>query len=479
MTSASSKNPAAGATRVTEAAAEFVARLRYAELPPELVAMALRCITDTVGLYSAGLSERSTQIIVEAARDEGGRGDALLLGTGLRVPAPAAARALGIAAHAHDFDDTQVSHDPAHIYGLLTHPSAAPLSASLAIADMLGEGVTTADFLTAFCAGFEVSCKVSEWLLPDHYRRGHHSSGTVATLGAAAAAAHLLRLDAREIAHALGIAAATAAGIRANFGTMAKPLHVGRASENGVFAALLARRGFTADPAALDGRWGFASVLAGGFSEHKLSQGFGRTWSMLDPGVSIKPYPSGILTHQAMDMVRDCVLRHDIRPEAVERVDFYAGDNILEPIRYAVAENGLQAKFSMAALITMLVLHRRAGLPEFEDRVVQAAPFQAMQRRIRTHRDPAINALGFDLIRSRLEVTLRDGTVLTAEADTRYRGGPSFPMSQADLEEKFRSCAHAAPVAVQDQLLAAIGALPGGGSMRALLDPLAALRLPK
>jgi 2-methylcitrate dehydratase PrpD len=466
-------------TQVTAHAAQFVRRTRYADLPHGLVDMALRCITDTTGLYVAGLSERSTQIIVEAARHDGGRPDSLLLGTGQRVPAQAAARALGISAHAHDFDDTQVSHDPAHVYGLLTHPSAAPLSASIAVADMLNTDSAEA-FLAAFCVGFEVSCKISEWMLPDHYRRGHHSSGTVATFGAAAAAAHLLELDEEQVTHALGIAAATAAGIRANFGTMAKPLHVGRASENGVFAALLAQRGFTADPQALDGRWGFASVLAGGFSREKLTQGFGETWSMLNPGVSIKPYPSGILTHQAMDMVRELVNRTDLHPEAVERIDFHAGNNILEPIRYDVAENGLQAKFSMAALIAMLVLFRRAGIPEFEDHVIRDERFQAMQRRISTHPDATINAMGFDTIRSRIEITLKDGSVLTAESDPRYRGGPLLPMTQTDLEEKFRSCAHTASRAQQDNLLDSIADLRRhGASPRSYLDSLAAVRLPE
>ncbi|MBL8600007.1 MAG: MmgE/PrpD family protein [Devosia sp.] len=462
-------------THVTADAADFIARTRFEDLPSDLIDMALRCITDTTGLFVAGLSERSTQIIVEAARDDGGRPDAMLLGTGIKVPAQVAARAFGIAAHAHDFDDTQVSHDPAHIYGLLTHPSAAPLSATLAVADMLRTD-SAAAFLTAFCVGFEVSCKISEWMLPDHYRRGHHSSGTVATFGAAAAAAHLLELDVEQAAHALGIASAMAAGIRANFGTMSKPLHVGRASENGVLAALLAQRGFTADPQALDGRWGFASVLAGGYSPGKPAQGFGRTWSMLDPGVSIKPYPSGILTHQAMDMVRNLVSDRDIRPDEVERIDFFAGSNILDPIRYDVAENGLQAKFSMAALIAMLVLFRRAGIPEFEDDVVRSERFQAMQRRIRTHRDDAIDKLGFDVIRSRIDITLKNGTVLRATSDPRYRGGPSFPMTQGDLEEKFRSCAHAAPTRLQDRLLSAIAGLGSGASPAMLLDALADLR---
>jgi len=457
---------------VTEAAVSFITSSRYENIPSDAISLSLRCMVDTVGLYAAGLREPSTRIVIEGAEDDGGRPDTFLLSRGeKRVPAQAAARVLGQSAHSHDFDDTQVSRDPAHVYGLLTHPSTAPLSATIAIADSL-PAITGKDFVTAFNTGFEVSCKISEWLKPDHYLRGHHSSGTVATFGAAASAAWLLKLDQQQTAHALGLAAAMAAGVRCSFGTMAKPWHVARASENGVLASLMAKRGFTADPHSLDGRWGFPEVLAGGFTKEKLSQGFGSTWSIVEPGVSIKPYPSGILTHQAMDMVLELVRDNDVKPDDVARVDFYAGDNILNPIRYHRAENGLQAKFSMAALISMLILYRRAGVSEFEDSVVQSDAFQAMQSKISTHVDPQINAMGFDLIRSRIEVTLKSGTVLTAEADTRYRGGPDFPISDAELEEKYRLCCDRVDPSVQDRILKSIRDLPHLTDARELLDAL-------
>ena len=468
---------APSATTVTRDAAAFVEGLRFVDVPDEALRIGSRCMLDTVGLYAAGLTEDSVRIVAAMAAEEGGRGDALALGAGAtRVPARAAARILGIAAHAHDFDDTQVSDDPAHVYGLLTHPTTAPLSAALVVADMRGD-VTGEDFAAALLGGFEVSCKVSEWMRPDHYLRGHHSSGTVATFGAAMAAGKLLGLDARGLGEAIGIAASMAAGVRCSFGTMCKPWHVGRAAENGVVAAMMAARGFRGDPDALDGRWGFAQVLAGGWSEEKLAQGFGRRWSILEPGVSIKPYPSGILTHQAMDMVLALVEREDVRPEAVERIDFHAGDNILDPIRYPVAADALQAKFSMAALISMLVLFRAAGLPQFRDEVVAAPDFQAMQRRVACHRNAEINAQGFDLIRSRVAIKLKDGRVLRAEGDTRYRGGPRMPLSDAEVEGKARACMDSVPVPahVQDAVVSAsrdaFAAGPG-----ALLEAL--IRLP-
>ncbi|HEV7372201.1 MmgE/PrpD family protein [Arenibaculum sp.] len=467
-----SARPAHAGT-VTDAAVAFIRSARYETVPEDALAVARRCILDSTGLFLAGLSERSTAILIGSALRQGGAPDALLLGAGAtRVPAPVAARVLATSGHAHDWDDTQVSHDPAHVYGLLTHPSIPPLTAAITVCDMLG-GRSGRDLVTAFCVGFEVACKISEWMRPDHYLRGHHSSGTVGTFAAAATAAHLLGLGDAATAHALGIAGSFAAGIRCNFGTMTKPLHVGRAAENGVLAALLAQDGFTADGAVLDGPWGFPTVLSGGFDPDKVGQGFGRTWTIVDPGVSIKPYPSGILTHQSMDLVRRLVVEHDIAPGMVDRVEFHAGDNILKPIRYPVARTGLEAKFSMAALIAMLIRHRKAGIEQFSDEAVGDPAFQALQRRITTHRDPGINAQGFDLIRSRVVFHLTDGRRVEGWADTRYRGGPSLPMSEADLVDKFTDCT----AAILDRpdreaLIETIGAIDGLPDAGAYIDRL-------
>lgn len=447
---------------ITADAVEFIESVSYPDLPPEALRIGKRCMIDTLGVMIAGGSEHSVHILLDDALEQGGREDALLLGAGQRkAPAALAARVLGTAGHAHDWDDTQVSHDPAHVYGLLTHPSVPPFAAALVMAQRLG-GVDGKAFMLAFQTGFEVECKISEWMNPRHYRRGHHSSGAVGVFGACAAAAKLLGLRGEKLAHALGIAASLAAGIRANFGTMTKPLHVGRAAENGVVAALLAARGFTADPTALDGQWGFFAVMGEGFDPAKPSQGFGRTLTIVDPGVSIKPYPSGILTHQSMDAMLKLVLDHDLRPEQIAEIRFYAGKNILEPIRYPLAQNHLQAKFSMPALLAMIALKRRASHHEFLDDFVSSPAMQDMQKRTRCLGDPDIDARGYDLIRSRIEVDTIDGRRLTQWADERYRGGPLFPISDADLEAKFRMCAEGAlEEAAQTRLLAAVNRVEG------------------
>ncbi|MEC8917488.1 MAG: MmgE/PrpD family protein [Pseudomonadota bacterium] len=427
-------------TQITAEAAAFVESVRFEDIPDEALRIGTRCVLDGVGLFVAGSEEHSVQILAEEAAETGGRADALVLGQcGIKAPMAQAARVLGTAGHAHDWDDSQVSKDPAHIYGLLTHPTIPPLSASLVVSQHLG-GVDGKRFMEAFLTGFEVESKISEWMLPQHYMQGMHSSGTVGTFGAFASAAKLLGLKGESLRHGFGIAASLAAGIRCNFGTMTKPLHVGRAAENGVTAALLAQRGFTADPEALDGPWGFMAVQGGGVSEDKLSQGFGKTWSIVEPGVSIKPYPCGVLTHPTIDLMLRLVLEVDAKPDDIEEVIVHAGSNILNPIRYPIAANHLQAKFSLPAALAMIALNRQAGKVEFSDEFVASKAMQDMQRRIRTEFDEAIEAQGFDKMRSRITLRLKSGKEVSGWADERYRGGPENPLSDEEVEQKVRSC---------------------------------------
>jgi 2-methylcitrate dehydratase PrpD len=428
-----------GGTTITQEAAHFVETVRFEDIPEHALYIGKRCIIDGLGLYAAGSEEHSLDILVAEAQEMGGREDARLLGTTTYVPAPMAARVLGTAGHAHDWDDSQVSIDPAHIYGLLTHPTIPPLTAAIIMAQARGP-LTGRDFMLAFQTGFEVECKISEWMLPQHYMSGMHSSGTVGTLGAFATAAKIIGLTGDKLRSGFGIAASLAAGIRCNFGTMTKPLHVGRAAENGITAALLAERGFTADPEALDGPWGFLAVQGGGCSPDKLAQGFGNTWTIAEPGVSIKPYPCGVLTHPTIDLMQRLVVDNDIAADDIETVTVHAGTNILKPIRYPIAANHLQAKFSLPAALSMIALARRAGKVEFSDAFVGSDAMQAMQRRMRTALDPEIEAQGFDKMRSRITITLKDGREVAGWADERYRGGPENPLTDAEVEAKARSC---------------------------------------
>lgn len=431
---------------LTKAVARFVPALRFADLGEEVLRISRRCILDGLAVMLAGTEQPGIEPLARHLARLGGAADARIVGNAaIRLPAPLAALWNGTAGHAMDWDDTQLAEGPGRPYGLLMHPTVPPLAAALATSELVarecGKPVGGGEFITAFNAGFEVACKIAEAINPDHYMRGFHTSGTIGTFGAAATAAKLFGLDEAETARAIGIAASMAAGIRANFGSMTKPLHVGRAAENGVTAALLAREGFSADAEALDGKWGYLAIAGPGGEPALVRARLGRPFTMESPGTSIKPYPSGVLTHPSMDAMRFLMRENALAPGDIEKVTLKAGRNVLGPIRFRIARTELEGKFSFAFLLSAIILKGRAGKAEFTDAFVSSADCRAMQRRVETEFDQAIEDMGWDRIRSLIEVRTRDGRTFSRWADENYRGGPHNPLSDAELEMKFRDCA--------------------------------------
>ncbi|MBI2833591.1 MAG: MmgE/PrpD family protein [Acidobacteria bacterium] len=426
----------------TNAVIEFVTGTTLDRIPGEALSLARQAVTDGLGVILAGSTTRGSSILRDYVRNTGGVPEATILGAEVFRSGPAAAALVNAAAgHAMDYDDTQLSSTPDRIFGLLTHPTVPPLSAALALGERLG--ASGSRVLEAYLVGVEVECKLVEAIDPSHYRNGFHTSSTLGTFGAATAAAKLLGLDAEALANALAIASSTCSGIRVNFGTMTKPLHVGRAAQNGVIAAELAARGFTGGAHALDGPWGFFRVFGFGrdFEPSRLIGALGNPYTIVSPGVSIKPYPCGCLGHPSMDAMLKLVVDHDIKPEQVKAIRLRAGSNILNPLRYSIATTELEAKFCPAFMLSSIVLRRRAGIREFTDAFVGSAPVQDMMRKVTTVLDPAIEARGVDKMRSRVEVDLVDGRTLAREADERYRGGPEDPFTREDLRAKFTECA--------------------------------------
>jgi len=409
-------------------------------MPTKAVDEAKRCLIDGFGVVLAGATVHGSAIVREQIKASGAQNGATVLGPEKIVATAAhAALANGASGHAMDYDDTQLSTTPDRVFGLLTHPTVPVLAAALAVAERLN--VSGRTFLEAFLIGFEVECKVAEAIKPDHYLHGFHSTGTIGTFGAVASAARLLKLPPGQLPHALGIAASMSSGIRVNFGSMTKPLHAGRAAENGVTAAELASRGFTAGDEPLDGEWGFFQVLGGGAEVPRIVPTLGNPFSIVDPGVSVKPYPCGSLGHPTMDAMLKLVTDHDVKPEQIARVRVRAGSNILNPLRYKTAKTELEAKFCLPFMMSAIALRRRAGIREFTDEFVASAPVQAMMTKVDTVFDQQIEARGFDKMRSIVDVDLADGRKLSQPSDERYRGGPEKPFTRAELHEKFTDCA--------------------------------------
>ena len=433
----------AGEPEATAYVGSFILNTRFTAITHELLELARKSILDGLGLALAGSIAETGGIVRKylSSNNLTAFSGATVIGSSLKSPARFAAFANAVGIHADDYDDTQLAVAKDRVYGLLTHPTAPVLPAALAVAET--RGLSGRDLMLAYNIGVEVETKISEAISPRHYEDGFHSTGTVGVFGAAAAAAKLMALDRQPVLRALGIAASEAAGLRENFGTMTKPFHAGRAAESGVTAAEFASLGWTANESILEAPRGFFKAEGGGWDPGAIMGKLGNPWTFLSPGVSIKPSPSGSLTHPAIGEMLSLIREHGIRPDDVERVDVGTNKNMPNALIYHQPKNSLQAKFSMEFCIAAALLFGKVGLAEFHDDVVNKPAVQAMIHRVNFAVNPVAEAAGYDKMTSIIEIHLKDGRTLRGRADF-AKGSPSNPMSFDEVAAKFQDCAAAA-----------------------------------
>ncbi len=451
---------------LTRRFARFVVDTRFADLPPELTVLGKKSILDGIGLMFAG-SAGSIGPVSRAYLQSLGfsRGDATVVGSSIRVPARFAAFANGVGIHADDYDDTQLAVAPDRVYGLLTHPTAPCLGAALAVAE--SKGASGRDLLLAYHLGTEVECKIAESIAPRHYEDGFHSTGTCGTFAAAAAVMKLHGADAGACARALSIAASQSSGLRENFGTMTKPFHAGHAAEAGVLAGDLALLGWTASDQILEAPNGFFHAAGGGYDPKALN--LAKPWTFISPGVSIKPFPSGSLTHPAMTALMRLVAENNIQPSQVERLNIGTNKNMPNALIHHHPTDGLQGKFSMEFCLASILLYRRAGLNEFTDEVVLRPEVQAMIQRIKFEVNPEAEAAGYNRMLSIIEIKLTDGRTVSGRAEV-AKGNPADPMSFDDVAAKFDDCARFAnwPAAKTSAIIESVRKLEDLADVRTL-----------
>lgn len=420
--------------------AHFITTTRPGDIPRDVMRLGKRSILDGLGLALAGNAAESGHIVRQYLRTLGcptNRG-CTVIGTPLKMPPRFAAFANGIAIHADDYDDTQLAVAKDRVYGLLTHPTAPALPPVLALAER--DNRSGLDMLTAYQVAVEMETKVSEAINPRHYDHGFHSTATIGTIAAAAGAARMLRLNEEQTRRALGIAASQAAGLRENFGTMTKPFHPGRSCESGIVAADFARLGWTATPIVLEAGRGFFKAAGGGYDPVAIEDKLGNPWSFSYPGVSIKPHPSGSLTHPGMGLMLDLIRQYGIRPERVAKVKVGTNRHMPNALIHHRPKNELQAKFSMEFCMAILLLDGKAGLAEFTDKVVNRRDVQAMIEKVEFGVHPVAEAAGYEKMTTLIDVELTDGRILGGRADF-GKGSPANPMSDEELATKFRECA--------------------------------------
>jgi 2-methylcitrate dehydratase PrpD len=386
-------------------------------------------VIDTCGVMLAGSGEPAARIAQSLAAEDG-VGECRVAGTSIMTSAAFAAFANGIAAHALDYDDM--------CFVSLAHPSCVLVPAILAAGELAHADART--LLDAYVVGFEIECRLGLVMNPRHYhQRGWHCTSSIGTLGAAAAVARVLGLDVHATRHALGIAASSACGVKENLGSMVKPLHAGIAARNGVTAAQLARRGFTASASALDGPQGYLAAMD---SEHPSLDtavaDLGTRWEICETGVTVKLYPSCAATHPPLDALTEIVRRERVTAEQVAAIDVEVDSMTPRLLIHPNPSTGLEAKFSMPFCAAVAVVYPRIGIDTFSPESIRHADVQALMPRVSLHTNPAFDTAA-PLSQARVTVRLRDGREWSQDAD----GARGYPgrLSEEELSGKFEDCA--------------------------------------
>lgn len=457
-------------TGITDLFGRFITTSKYGQIPAPVIELGKKSILDGLGLALAGsrgiTGRLSRQYVKELGISAGG---SVVIGTGERSSPQFAAFLNGISIHADDFDDTQLSAEKDRVYGLLTHPTVSVLAAALAL---LGrKRASGQELMLAYHVGVEVECKIAEAISPRSYEDGFHSTGTCGPFGAAASCAKLLHFDLSSTLALLGLVASQSAGLRQNFGTMTKPFHAGHASQIGVLSADLVALGWTASPGILEGDQGFFRAYGGSFDPGAIVGRLGNPWTFASPGVSLKPYPSGAVTHPAMTELMRLIEANDIRADQVEKVDVGVNRYTATTLSYHEPKTGLEAKFSMEFCVAVLLLEHKAGLGEFTDATVGRSDVQAMIRKVNFYVDPDADRAGYDKISSVVQIHLIGGRIIKGQVDY-AKGSPANPMTFEDVATKFRGCAEYArwPESKTERIIAVVKDFENVSDTDTLLD---------
>jgi len=380
---------------LTEHFAEYITASRDMTLTPRLLTSAKLCIMDSLACAVAGYETELGTKMKKMVADAGGNPQASLIGTNMKSSLQWAALANGSAAHALDFDDAHAT-EPGH-------PTAPVLPAALALCEWQKRDGKT--LMRALISGVHILFAVGASIMPEHYQRGWHNTGTMGHFGAAAASGLILDLNNEQLCCALSMAASQSAGLQVNFGTMTKPFHAGKAASNGVLSALLAKDGFTANTDIL--QEGFLNVIGVAPPDNQ---------KMLDVlngepqifQVHFKRYPSCFGTHPAIRAALRMHEKYNLKYEDIEKVE---GDVYPRGLQVANIPNpttGLEAKFSIAYCTARALLDGAVALEHFEDANVVDPKVQDLVRRTTLSPEPSYQSTRSTKVR----VFLKDGRVI-------------------------------------------------------------------
>ncbi len=411
--------------------ARRIKAFRYDDLPEDAVTWAKTAFLDTVGVTLAGAGEDCVRIIENLQGLSAG--PSLVFGRATRTGVLDAALINGTASHALDYDDLAPS-----IGG---HPSVPLVPAIIALGEMTG--TDGRDAIAAYVAGYEVESRIGRAANPHHYEKGWHPTVTLGVFGTVAAASRLLDLSEDQMETALGLAVSLASGVKANFGTMTKPLHVGHCVRNGLMAALLVRDGFTANGDAFEHTQGFFNVFngPGKFNAERIFENWADPLEVVDPGLGLKQFPCCGSIHTPINCMFELVREKGLKPEDANRIEILVNPRRLPHTDNPDPQTGLEAKFSMQYVVARAFTDGRIGFDHFEgDAFADPGP-RALMALTATGGHPDMPATSENQFGAEVIVTTKDGTKLSHRIDNQLGRGPANPMSRDELWSKFEDCA--------------------------------------
>ena len=416
----------------TRGIAEFVSGLRYDAIPREVRERAKLLILDALGCALYGAHLEWCRILQRTLAKLDRSAACTVWGTPRRLSAPHAALTNGTQVQGFELDDV-------HRQGVL-HVGAVVLPALVAVAE-LRRGMSGREFLASAVAGYEIGPRVGLCMGPEHIGQGWHSGATLGVFSAAAGAARGLKLDAEKTVHALGIAGTQAAGLMAaQYGAMVKRMHAGRASQSGLYGALLAESGFTGIPDVFESEYGgFCTTFSRSrdrFSLPELTAGLGKTWQTM--GVALKFYSCVGSNHTTLDALRELRAERPFGPEDVKKIVVRGSQVTLDHAGWKYRPAGVaSAQMNLSFCIATLLLEGDCFVDQYGEKAVSDPKRLALAEKVEVRADPAISARGSKFRHAvRVEVRLADGSILERYMETPRGSEPNFA-SEAQVIAKF------------------------------------------
>ena len=440
--------PAAPSKHLSEVIADFVVDFDLKNAPAEAIDRARIAFTDTLGVMLAGCRQDVSRILCDMVRLEGSKPEATVVGQSFKASPQLAALANGVASHAMDYD-----------MNFIAGQAAAPVvPAILAVAEVTK--ATPAEIIAATIIGYEVAARFGRSNLLASSVGGWHTVGMVGIVAAAAACSRLLKVSRQQIPDVIGISASMAGGLSVNFGSMTKPLHNGHAARDAVMSALLGGHGFTSNAASLEGHSGYFEVFGRGLDvTYEPFKDLGKRYDLVVLGYDLKAYPCGGLAHTSIEAALALRAKLASRLADITSIHCAVTRNAGQRASTQYPQSVENAKFSLAYMVAYSLVHGAPMISAFTEEAIKDDAVKAVAKTVTASVDPALGP-GTRESPAVIKVTLKSGETFEQRVDFQT-GSIQNPMTQAQVENKFRDCAALSfKPEVTDKILAAVNALP-------------------